>query len=238
MVGCPGGNETFFDDHFGFGETGLKVAVTPFLRRLAHGQTARTGIGENAGLPLHGLQGQADIGDIAIGPRVRSARVKAIERVDSKLQLLIVDFYFFDGIRRQCFAGRRQGQDGFTHIERLIGENGILRRREGRHVGCGKNCRYAFHFQRLADVYILHPGMGLWTAQELAKEHAFGAEVFGIFCFAGHFGDDIRRRKIFSDEFISHITPPLRRASHRADNDHKLRSGRDFLRVLAVLHQL
>ena len=58
------------------------------------------------------------------------------------------------------------------------------------------------HGQRLAQIKMFHASVRHRTQQQLAEQHAFGAEVFGILRLAGHFRVEIRRGVVLADELV------------------------------------
>ena len=76
MVRIAGRDEGLVEHELGGLEAGVDVAVRPFLRRLADRQLAVAGRGEIARRPLQRLQlDAADVGDVAVEPRVGAARI-------------------------------------------------------------------------------------------------------------------------------------------------------------------
>jgi hypothetical protein len=95
---------------------------------------------------------------------------------------------------------------------RLVGENGILRRRKCRHVLGGENAEHALELERGRRVDLLHPGVRHWAAQDAAEHHAVGTIVFRVLRLAGDLAVNVGRREILADEIICHVTPPGRPA--------------------------
>ncbi len=190
---------------------GVEIAVAPRLGRLAHRQLAV--VAEVAGLPLHGLQVDLRRGDVAVGPRVRSARIQAVERVHHVRQLLEIDLDLLQRVRRGGFVHGRERQDRIADEEHLVLlQDRPLRRRELRHVVGSENAEHARHLQRFrridaADLRVRHR-----AGQQLAEHHAFGAEILGVFRPAGDLCHDVMRLEVLADQFVCHVTPPPPRA--------------------------
>ena len=80
----------------------------------------------------------------------------------------------------------------------------------GKIVG-GEDRFHARHRQRLAGVDADHARVRHRAEQQLAEEHAVGAEIFGVARLARDLGDEIGRRVVLADQLVCH--EPLRTGS-------------------------
>ncbi len=161
--------------------------------------------------------------DVAFCTRVRAARAEAVERIDNERQMFKFDIDGFDGLGGGEFVHRRDGQNRFALVQRFHGEGfftllvGLDHRAQiGHAVGRGgkivlrEDGPDAGHGQRFAQIKVLHASVGHGTQKQLAEQHAFGAEVFGIFRLAGHFRVEIRRGVVLADELVLRLTQASR----------------------------
>ena len=213
VVALRADDEAFVEHQLGVLEAGVEIAIGPFVGRLAHRQLVVARHGEVARRPLDGLELDARIGDVAVKPRIRPAGVQAVERIDHERQRLVFDLDQVDRVLGELFGFGGDRKDRLAHEVRLVGEDRILRRREGRHVLGGEDAEHALELERRGSVDLLDLGVRHRAAQEAAEHHAVGPIVFRVLRLPGHLAVDVGRGEILADEIICHVTPPERRAS-------------------------
>ena len=81
----------------------------------------------------------------------------------------------------------RDGEDRLADPHRLVGQDGLGRRRQLGHVGGRQDAVHAGQRERRGRVDVAHARVRHRGEQELAEHHAFGAEVFRVLGLAGHF---------------------------------------------------
>ena len=168
---------------------------------MAHGQAALVVFGEV-------LVGPLDFGelrngrirrlgahpDVAVFARIRSAGPQAFERVDDKGKLFEVDLDLLDGLGAGELVDCGDGQNRIAQVEGLVGERALAPLAgfdhravvvqavggSGNVVG-GEDGLDAGHGQRIIHIDVLDAGVGHGAEHQPAKQHAFGAEVLGIF---------------------------------------------------------
>ena len=206
-------HEAFVEDELCLLEAGIKIAIGPFFGGLAHRQVAFAGRRKVARRPLDGLEFDPRIGDVAVGPGRGAGRMQAVERIDHERQRLVFDLDEVDGILGELLGFRRDREDRVADVERLVGQDRIVGRRECRHVICRDDAEHALQLERGRAVDALHLGVRHRAREHAAEHHAVGAVVLRVFRLAGDLAVDVGRGEILADQIVCHLTPPGRRAS-------------------------
>jgi hypothetical protein len=121
------GDERLVEHELGRREPRVEVPATTIPARARPGQLAVGGGREVAGRPLHALQVDAGVRDVAVRARLRSARVQARERVDAERQLLVFDVDELQRVGRDLLALGGDREDRLTDEQRLVGKDRVLR---------------------------------------------------------------------------------------------------------------
>ena len=185
-------------------ESGLDVAVAPLAPRVAERQRAVGRRGKGLRAPLHRGDLAADK-CVALQPGVRAAGTQAGHRVDHERQRLEIQPDELDGGRRRGFVDGGNGENRLALVDGFVGEGALggeptLGRGHGREVIGRQHGLHAGQRQRGPRVDPAHAAVRHGAQQQLAEEHAVGAEVFRVLGAAGHLGDQVGRRVVAADE--------------------------------------
>ncbi len=211
VVRGAGGHEALVEHQGRLGEPLLDVSERPLRRRLAHRQLPLDGGGEVVFRPfdlLHTLPGDASV---ALDPGIRASRAQTLERVHRERERFQIHLDLADRVLGGGFVDRSDGEDRITDEDRLVRENRIAGRRNRRNVVGGENCDDALHRHRLRRIDAADPAVRHRAREKTAEEHAVRPEVLCVLGPSRHFGADIRRREVLSDQ-LGHLTPPSQRA--------------------------
>ncbi len=112
----------------GIFETRVEVAIRPLVRRLAHRQTAVSGLGEVRIGPLEFRDRRRRATwrshpDVAVSSWVRTTGPQRIERIDDKRKPLEINVNPFDRLRGGEFVGCRHRENRFALVQRLHRES-------------------------------------------------------------------------------------------------------------------
>ena len=224
-------DEGFIENQRGILEAGVEIAVNPLILRLAHGQAAFLGLGEvrrrpfelshlgrwrsRRSFPRFRRRCRRPDPDVALGARIRPTRAKRIKWIDSKRQMFELDLNFLDRLGGCQFVYRRHGQNRLALVERFHGERFFAllvgsdhRPQVGHAVGrggkiiLGEDGSHTGHRQCFAEIEALHPPMRHGTEQQPREQHAFRAEILGVFRPAGHLRVKIRGCVVFADNLV------------------------------------
>ena len=194
-------------------EPGVEVPVLPGIAGLAHRQHAVGRRAELVSRPLDGLHCLSDVG-VALQARVRPRRAQALQRIDHEGQGLDLQADPLDGIGGGQFVDGRDRQDGLTFVHRLVGQRDFgaehdrilvslqLRRRDRGKIGGPEDGLDARHRERVACVDRKHAAVRPRAEQQLAEEHALGAEVLRVTGPASHLRNQVRRAVVPSEQGI------------------------------------
>ena len=108
-----GRDERLVEHDLGGREAGVHVAEGPFRDGRAHRQLPFAGRGEVLRRPLHGLEIDTEVRDVAFRARVRSAGEQALQRIDGERQLLVRDLDLLERVARELFG---VGSDGENRV--------------------------------------------------------------------------------------------------------------------------
>ena len=205
-------------------ETGVEVAEAPRFRRLSHRQLPLGGRGEVLLGPLQrgdlhpvgrcpfqvapGGPVASRRPDVAVGEGVGTVRPQGFEGIGHEGEQLEVQLDTFDRFGGRRFVDCRHSQNRLTLEHRLVRQRRLRARPFGEVVG-GENRFDPRHRERRAGIDAPDARVRHRAEEQLAEQHAIGAEVLRVLGSARHFRDQIRRRVVAADELLlSHVALP------------------------------
>jgi hypothetical protein len=157
-------DERLVDDDRGILETGVQVAVRPFVGRGSHRQRAIASGGEILFGPLQRLKlwpGRRATGPgsgrrrriphVAFSSPVGAGRPEAFDRIGDEWQRLEPDVDPLDRLDGRQLVDRRDGEDRLALIKRLVSQRSLGAAQVGQIIG-GENRFDAWHRQRRAGI--------------------------------------------------------------------------------------
>ena len=114
------------------------------------------------------------------------------------------------GVGGGDLVDRGDGEDRLAGVERLVGQRASRAPFSIRQVVGGEDRLDARHRQRRAGVDAAHARVRHRAEEQLAEQHAVGAEVLGVLRAAGDLGDVVGRHVVGADQLlVSHyVVPP------------------------------
>ena len=206
-----GGDEGLVEHERRVREARFDIAVRPLRQGLAHGHLALAAGSEVLSGPLQLDNSLTSPNDVPVGPGVRPTRTQALEGVHAERKRLEVHLDGGDGVLSRGLALGGHREDRCAHVEWLVREDCVARRRHFRKLVGGQNSDHAGHVACLGQVDAPNTSVRHGAGQQAAEQHAVRTEILGIFRPSGHLRPNIRRREVPSDQ-VGHVTPPLLRA--------------------------